>query len=109
MMRPLLDSPRFIPQVRFENPTAYDLEIDVATAQHDGWMPVGTARRNGTTIAQEIFDIGDVWIFRFAAQGEIASELRISRAALERNQWRVPIPAVVGRQLQDKGAPLPPP
>jgi hypothetical protein len=104
----LLAPPRFISRINFENPTAYDLHIEVTDAKRDGWMPVGTARRDGTTIAEEIYDIGDVWLFRFGGQGEHGGELPLTRTQLKQDKWRVQIPAGVGDQLRERGASPPP-
>src|SRR5436853_1779037 len=69
IVRPILNGPTFVHQITFDNPTAYDLDIMVTDAAHGGWMSVWTASRKDTTVAKEIYDIGDVWIFRYHAQG----------------------------------------
>ena len=43
-------------------------------------MAVTTARRDSTTIAQDVYDIGKVWVFRFTAQGQEGGEVRVTRA-----------------------------
>ena len=107
-LRPVLAKPHFVPHIAFENPTVYDLAIEVTDGGHEGWMAIVTAKRAGATVAQEIYDVGAVWIFRFTSQGETGSELRVARADLERNDWHVAIPAAVGEELRSKGAPVPP-
>jgi hypothetical protein len=106
--RPLLKEPDFVHRVTFENPTAYDLGIEVTDGGRDGWMPVWTVARSETTVAEEIYDIGDVWIFQFSAQGETTSELRVTRAELMQNNWHVAIPQAIGNELREKGASPPP-
>jgi len=101
-------APQFIERIFIENPTDYHLSIEVTGVDRDGWVPVSTARRNATTVGEEILDVGEVWIFRFAAQGEQAGELRLTRTELERADWLVRIPARVGDELRAKGAPLQP-
>lgn len=101
----LLEEPAVVSRITFENPTAYDLTIEATDAEGSGWLPLGTARRKDTTTVERIIDKGDTWIFRFAGQGEQGGELRIERAQLERESWRVRIPDRIGADLAVKGAP----
>lgn len=106
--RPVVDQPRFVGRISFDNPTAYDLTIDVSGPDGQGWMAVADARRNAVTLVEEVYDIGDVWVFRISGQGRDAGEVRITRARLEGDGWRVSVPAVVGDELRHQGAPPPP-
>ena len=99
--------PSFIEGIAFENPNVYDLTIQVNDGG-TGWMAVTTARRNSTTIAQEVYDIGDVWAFRFTAQGEEGGQLRLTRSELAGDGWHLVIPEGVGAQLRAKGVHEPP-
>jgi hypothetical protein len=101
----LRTEPRFVAQVSFVNPTPFDLGIDVTGAGRGAWMGVGYAAKDTTSSTHEVFDIGDVWIFRFAAQGEDGGELRMTRLELERNRWTVRVPASVGARLAAEGTP----
>lgn len=105
----VMEQPEFVSRLRIVNPTVYDLDIEVTTRSHDGWMPVWIAKRDATTVAEEIYDIGDAWVFRFSAQGETSGEVVLNRKQLERNGWRLEIPASIGDELRHKGAPAPPP
>lgn len=104
----LLETPSFVDRISVENPTRYDIGIDVTDADRDGWMAIGTARRATSSTFQEIIDQGDVWIFRFRAQAEDGGELRVTRQELERDGWKLTIPESVGDDLQSKGAAFPP-
>lgn len=104
----LLKQPTFIDEITVENPTRYDITIHVTDAGRDGWMAVGTGERQSTSTFEEIIDQGEVWIFRFAAQGEDGGELRRSKAELERANWQVKIPMSVSDTLQSNGASFPP-
>src|SRR5207237_6318712 len=53
----LLASPGYVDRLTFSNPTAYDVSIEVADEQRDGWMAIENARHGATTVAQEVFDI----------------------------------------------------
>ncbi|MFZ6003033.1 MAG: hypothetical protein ACOYXM_03800 [Actinomycetota bacterium] len=104
----LMQEPTFIREITVQNPTRYDIGIAVTSEDRDGWMSVGTARRGETSSFEEIYDQGDVWIFRFRAQGVEGGELRLTRTQLEHANWRVEIPESVGDELQSRGAPFPP-
>lgn len=107
MVGQLMKEPNFIERIEVQNPTRYDITVHVA-GEADGWMTVGTSRRQGTSTFEEIYDQGDLWILRFTAQGEEGGELRLSKTKLERDEWRIEIPSSVAEQLQEAGAPFPP-
>ena len=95
---------RFIPRVSFENATPYDIGIEVSGGAREGWMPVGVAGRSGTTDIEEVYDVGEVWVFRFVGQGRHGGDLPLTRSQLERDGWRVRIPERVGAKLREEGA-----
>jgi hypothetical protein len=99
--------PNFIEGIAFENPSVYDLTIQVNDGG-TGWMAVTTARRHSTTVANEVYDIGNVWAFRFTAQGEYGGEVRVTRSELASAGWHLVIPEQIGAQLQAKGVHEPP-
>lgn len=101
----ILESPSFVPRVTFVNPSEYDLSIDSTNDGRDGWVSLVTARRRSTTVLEETFDQGDVWIFRFAGQGRDAGELQTSRRDLERANWTVQVPERIAEELRARGAP----
>lgn len=104
----LFDSPPLVDRLAVENPTGYDISIEATDGHRRGWVAVGTAQRATTTTFEEIVDRGDVWIFRFSAQGQDGGELRVARHQLDRDRWHVRIPVEVGEQLEMNGASLPP-
>ena len=104
----LLTEPRFVGSLTFHNPTPYELSVEVTDSGHDGWMPVWIAARRTTTKAEQIYDIGETWVFRFSAQGRTSSDLRLTRTQLEGAGWHVRIPASIGDELRQLGAPPPP-
>lgn len=100
----LLAGPNFIDRISFENPTIYDISIEASGPDRDGWVAIATARPEATTAAEEVLDIGDEWVFRFSAQGVSGGELRLTRAQLADDAWRVRLPESVGEQLRAAGA-----
>ncbi len=97
--------PGFVERITFENQTDFDLLIDVTDSRRSGWVHVANARHGQATTAQEVLDQGNVWIFRFASQGEAGGELRLPRSQLERDDWNVIIPSRIGDELRARGAP----
>ena len=103
----LLASPHFVPRITFQNPTQYELMVEVSNG-HGGWLPLGTIDRHGATAFGEVYDVGDAWDVRVFAQGEAAGRFRVTRDQLERSHWRVQIPTRVGDALRTSGvAPQP--
>ena len=101
----LFYSPSFVPRVTFVNTTAYDISIDATGAERDGWLLVGTAQKNSTTVVEGTIDQGDVWIFRFSGQGQQVGEVKMTRDELEQAKWTVQIPDSIGAALRAAGAP----
>lgn len=91
---------KYIELISFENPTVYDLSIEVGGPDRDRWLAITTARREATSVVKEVLDIGDVWVFRFSTQGESGGEVRLTRAQLANDRWRLRIPESVGEQLR---------
>jgi hypothetical protein len=85
------------------NPTPYDIGVEITDAQREGWLSLGDAEDRRATTFQEVLDQGGVWIVRFA-DGE-AGELRVTRADLERNGWRVQIPSEAEARLRPSWGP----
>lgn len=102
-----LDSPNLVDRLTVENPTGYDIFIEVTDQRRRGWIAVGTVQRATTSTFEEIVDQGDLWIFRLSTQGEDGGELQVARQQLERDGWRTRVPAEVGEQLEVQGVPLP--
>ena len=100
----MLAGPRHVERVTFENTTAYDLAVAVSGEDRDGWLPLGVVRREASTSMRHVVDQGDVWTFRFAAQGEDGGEVRVTRDELAESNWTFTIPADVGGTLQAAGA-----
>jgi hypothetical protein len=101
----LIPSPEFVPRITLQNPTAFDLAVEVSAGPRSGWMPIGTAERGRATDVEEIYDIGESWTFRFGAQARRSDTVTLTRAELEGADWKLRIPESVGTDLRDRGAP----
>jgi hypothetical protein len=97
--------PPTVERITIANPTGYALDVDVTSEDRSGWLSVAIVEARSEDVAQDVIDQGDVWIFRFVHWGDPVGELRLTRAELERNGWRVEVPAEVEVRLQEQGRP----
>ena len=103
-----ISEPAHVARLTVDNPTDYDVLVTVSAPNDRGSVALGTARRRGESTFESILDQGEVWVFRFEAQGEDGGELRMTREQLEADGWQLLIPDSVSERLQEKGAPIPP-
>ena len=104
----LLRGPTFIDEIKFVNPSDYDIHVEVSGGDAEGWLSLTTADKNATTAAVDVMDQGAVWVFRFSAQGRPAGELRTTRTELEQAGWSIEIPSsVIGRLREQRTPPSP--
>jgi hypothetical protein len=68
-------------------------------------MALGTAERNGRTDVNEVYDVGDVWFFRYSTQGDVSRTFRMTRAELATDDWHVRVPDAVGVELHAQKVP----
>jgi hypothetical protein len=101
----VLREPVFVDEVSVTNSSEYDIGVQVSGDDPDGWMALGTASEGSTTTTVDVIDQGEVWVFRFTAQGRDGGELRVARSDLEQAGWTVTVPDEVIQQLRDLGAP----
>jgi hypothetical protein len=97
--------PSTVDRIAIVNPTAYDLDVDVAGPERDGWLPVAIAEARSERVAEEVIDQGQVWMFRFLHWGDPVGELSLTRAELEETGWRVEVPGEVEERLRQLGRP----
>jgi hypothetical protein len=97
--------PPTVERITIANPTAYDVHVDVTGQDRDGWLPIAIVEARSEDVVQDVIDQGEVWIFRFEHFGDPIEEVHLTRGELERNGWRVEIPAEVGERLQQLGRP----
>jgi len=105
----LFRDPARVPTVTIENPTAYDIRVDVSDADQAGWTVLGSARQHCSATVESAVDRGDTWVFRLRAQGMAQDEIAVSRSDLERANWHFVIPEALAPQWESNGIPHPPP
>jgi hypothetical protein len=101
----LARGPAFVDRIDLVNRSPYELSVDVRGATDGGWVSLGYIDQDAATAVQEVIDQGGRWTFRFGAQGRSGGQLTLSRAALERSDWRIDVPDEVEARLRRAGAP----
>lgn len=104
----VIPDPAMVERVTVRNGTEYDLDVDAAASDHDGWTPVGIALAGSEQAFEQIVDHGDQWVFRFRGQGRDGGEVQVTRAELEANDWVLTVPASVADRIRETGAPASP-
>jgi len=103
LLAPSLDAGAFVPRLAVENPTSFDLTIEVADGDRNGWSEVGVVRREAEEVVEEVADPGTTWILRFSYAGYEGGEVTVSRSELGAAGWRLVIPAEVDEALKAAG------
>jgi hypothetical protein len=101
----LLPSGATMRRITVNNPTPFHLEIDAAGTGSARAVTLGPIGRQQEKTFDGVIDQGDEWIFRFASGGTDGGEMRLSRAQLEQDGWKVTVADEVGRRLQAAGVP----
>ena len=104
----VLTDPARIDEIRIDNPSEYDINVDVRPVDAPGRLLLGRAVQECTTSFHLVVDQGSTWVIHFAAQGHDGGEVTVDRVQLERDGWTVRIPAGVIDGLREAGAPAPP-
>jgi hypothetical protein len=98
-----LAEPTTVSRLTVENPTPYIVNVEVTHTGRNGWLDLGSFRREGSRAVEELADQGRQWVFRFSYGGVDAGELVVSRGQLARDGWRVTVPAEVLERLRQAG------
>ena len=96
-------APSSFRQLTVHNPTPYMVNVDVTGAKREGWLDLGSFRRESQRTVEEVADQGRQWVFRFSSGGVEAGELVVSRDQLAHDGWTVTVPAEVTERLRDAG------
>ena len=104
VVAPLLRTPAHVDQVIVDNPSAWAVDIHASDENADGWVAIGTVEREHEQTFRGVLDQGDIWIFRFSIRDEHV-DTQVTRAELERDHWRVPVPEELTTRLRSAGVP----
>jgi len=104
----LFNDPGRVPALTIDNPTPYDIRVDVRSGDSNSWTVLTSARQHCAASVESSIDRGDRWVFRLRAQGRAAAEIEVSRSDLERANWHFAIPAALAQDWEAGGLPHPP-
>jgi hypothetical protein len=100
VMANALRDPDFVSRVTIENPSQLSLNVSVHPANDDAQLLLATVGPTTSATALDVLDQGDDWIFSFSSGGIDGGTLRVSRATLADDGWRLVVPESVIRRLQ---------
>jgi hypothetical protein len=101
---PLLRTPSHVDHLVVDNPTEFELDVDVAGSS-GGTLGVGPVEAGDEVRFDDVLDQGDDWRILLSSAGVDAAEVRISRDDLERDGWRVTVPEEAAERLRAAGMP----
>jgi hypothetical protein len=104
----LFHDPARLPALTIDNPSRYDVKVDVSGDNGSTWTVLTTARQSCAATVESPVDRGDRWLFRVRAQGLVSSEIAVDRSDLERGNWHFAVPADIAQQWETSGVPHPP-
>ena len=105
LMAAVLRDPGFIDRVQIDNPSGYDIHVDVADRDGQSRLPLGVVGQRCAAEFEDVIDFGDVWVVEFSTQGRKGGGMTVSRVQLERDGWNVRVPDEVVNRLTATGAP----
>lgn len=95
----------YVDELKIENPTDYDLVVEVHGNGSPASLGLGIAPKKRTSALQEVLDFGSRWTFRFTYQGQTVGNLSVDRKQLESSGWTLVIPSELGTRLKESGVP----
>jgi len=95
-----LRDPEVVPRVTVDNPSALEVNVSVRPANDPSRLLLATVPPTTTATNLDVLDQGDDWVFSFSSGGIDGGTLRVSRAKLAADGWRVVVPDSVIQRLQ---------
>jgi hypothetical protein len=95
-----LRDPDVVPRVTVENPSQIDVNVSVRPAADESRLILASVPATTTAQNLDVLDQGDEWIFSFSSGGIDGGTLRVSRAKLAADNWRIVVPESVIQRLQ---------
>ena len=99
-MRP----PTFVDEVTVVNESPFDVHVEVRRPGGPV-LGLGTVPRDREIRYTSVLDQGDTWSFVFSSGGEDGGTVEVPRRSLERDGWRLTIPATTTTRLERAGLP----
>jgi hypothetical protein len=95
-------APKLVSRVSVDNPSAIDVNVSVRPSADGAQLLLATVPPGGQADNRDVLDQGDTWVFSFSSGGVEGGTLRVSRAKLASDDWRVEIPGSVVDRLKTK-------
>jgi hypothetical protein len=95
-----LRDPEVVPRVTVENPSGIDVNVSVRPSTDASRLILATVPPTTTATNLDVLDQGDEWIFSFSSGGVEGGTVRMSRAKLAADGWRVVVPEPVIQRMQ---------
>jgi hypothetical protein len=97
-----LRGPAFVDEVTIVNDSPFDVHVDVR-APGGRVLGLGTVPRGREMRFTSVLDQGDTWSFSFSSGDDDGGRVDLARRALERDGWRLTIPATTESRLERAG------
>jgi hypothetical protein len=96
----VLRDPALVDHVTVDNPSTLEVDVDVRPSSDAARLAVAVVSPQSQATTRDVLDQGDDWIFSFSSGGVDGGDLRVSRADLAADDWRVVVPSGVIERLQ---------
>ena len=91
---------QYIKDLSVENPSSLEVDVSVRGSADGSSLILAPVPAATSATTQDVLDQGEEWFFSFSAAGVEGGTVRVSRAKLAADGWRVEVPESVIRQLQ---------
>jgi hypothetical protein len=95
-----LQDPDAVPRVTVENGSSIPVNVDVRGRSDGDRLVLDTVPAGSAATTEDVLDQGDEWIFGFSSGGVDGGSVRVSRAELAHDGWRLVVPDDVVQRLQ---------
>jgi hypothetical protein len=95
-----LRDPDVVSRVTVANPGDIAVNVSVHATDDGAQLLLATVPPTTSATNLDVLDQGDEWIFSFSSGGVEGGSLRVSRAKLAADGWRVAVPESVVQRLQ---------
>ncbi len=100
LMAAAVRSPDFVDRVTVDNRSSIDVNVEVRPSPQGSSLALASVPPHSEAKTFDVLDQGDEWVFAFSSGGVDGGTLRVSRARLDADGWRVAVPREVINRLQ---------
>jgi hypothetical protein len=95
-----LRDPDVVARVTVDNPSSLDVNVDVRPSSDGAHLALAVVGPESEATTLDVLDQGDEWVFSFSSGDIEGGTLRVARAKLAADGWRVVVPPDVIARLQ---------